>query len=214
MVIYTRKDFKMSRILAIALTFLYFIVHILYRLIQIVEFTETVKVITFFLDKFFPFLVVLGWYMCLERYFYLEFGEERSPQNKNDRIRTYIGIKVMIILGILVFYYAQGTIFFTAWHWNCITEIYDCVAVRLTIMACWIFCLIYSIKRRTAIAVPGGVKKGRVALGILFLFLLAILSLAGTFYACFRAESVRLEKMVAYHHFTVDKSPLTEYDTS
>ena len=179
---YTHQDFKISRIIAILFTVVYYVMPLILYYKEEIGLSDATEVIGYGIYFCLPIISLLSWYMCIERYLYLKFQAEGKYKNKQMRIRFYISIIIIVIGGIISFDKIQGNLSFIFVQWENINEFYDCAIIKLIIAVGWILCFVYIIKKREALINYECIKKGKAVCSIMCIVLLVWLSHIGDEY--------------------------------
>lgn len=207
--LYTKKDFHISLALAIFFTVVYAVTDSLNLLVKFLDadilqikfmadMVQTVLVVAIFSWYLLPIILIFVWYMCIERFLYLEL-RSGQPDYAKSRWRIYVSLVPVIVLGLVVFGYMRGVVHYAADYWQFVEELYRCIAIRLAILFGWLLCLIYSIKKRSAIAMRGGVKKRWVIVAVFLVMALVYLSYSGYKYTYDYAEDLWFKWMIENH---------------
>lgn len=197
---YTKRDFIVSLLLTVLFTLLYFVIYfILPWLENYIEFSEATVITVYFGYLFLPIIILLAWFMCLERYIYLEFRVVDKRYMVESRIKIYVSMAVMMLLGIGFCIYFMIALSFIIEHWAYIEALYGYATILLAILLGWLCSWIYSIrciKEKRIIGVKDGLSKKQVIAGALGLALLIGISVIVTVYVYEQAFTIRLVEML------------------
>ena len=196
---YTKKDFETARMLLCTFIALYLLSFVLGGLVDIIEMPEIMNVAAICGGICMPILIILSCHMCIERYLYLEFYSEGKSGNTSSRRAVYAGIGIMTALGAITFYHVAGLISFVMDIWTILgymETLYVCIAIKLGITGCCLFCWIYSMKRSKTVQTGKKVKISRLVAGILMFVFLAYISAPGNRYVKDQVEDARFRKMM------------------
>ena len=200
---YTQKDFQDSLKWAIILTMISFMEYTISSFWVLVDFLDTLRVMVLLFGAFcMPIIVIIGWFRCIKRYLYLEFGMKDKTDITKSLWRTCVCIAIIIGLGVIVFYRARDIVDYLADNLNILDGLQHCIAIKIAIFMGWFGLWIYSLVRRKAMCVKGGLKAFEIIIGIPLVIVLVIVlvlaSIQSDVYAYEQGEDVFLQKMMEY----------------
>jgi len=197
--IYTKKDLEMCRILAISFTILLFICAIINWLMWIMEIPEFIKVLAFSGMFLMPILIIITCYMCIERYWFLEFYSENSVGSIQIKSQCAFSIALMLVLGCAALYNASELIKYVTYNWKLRDGLTKCVIIKGVIVGCWLLLWICSITKRKSIAMSTGIKRWLSIIGsILLIVVLFFATMKVNIYVVDQAEDVYWDKFIEH----------------
>lgn len=145
-------------------------------------------------DIFLPFVVLLCWYMCYERYMYLEhaISEEEGKSGTPEQIKG--NIAVISILGIVTFINGMNFVTYIFKHWEYLDKILIPISVWVACSVAWVICFVMSLIMLRGERIRKNVFKNRKY--IVVLLLLVVSSLLCYVYVNDRGEDAWYYNMV------------------
>ena len=142
---YSKKEFIIVRIVAIIFSILYFITRSMCVLPKAIELPEVLVVPVYFCDIFLPFVVLICWYMCYERYMCLMNArlEEEAKPGTTEQIKG--NIAVISILGIVTFINGMNFVTYIFKHWEYLDKVRIPISLWIACTVAWIICFAISL---------------------------------------------------------------------
>ena len=187
------RDYHISKVLAICFTLLYFIVCSISFMVDSEVISDAVEIVAALLYYLVPTLVVLTWYMYVERYMYLNLMH--CEPNDSESLRKQLGtyIRHIVFAGVVSFVCALANVYFFVNFWEYIGEIYIYYIIVLVVTVGWFVNLCMCIKRIDRIKADSRMVKLRNVLVTIFL---TVVSMGCLTYAMSEAASVAFLKSV------------------
>ncbi len=148
---YTQKDLHIALVFASFFTILYFIVLSNIAFQDAVELPEVVKILSWLGCLALPILLLISWYMCLERFVSLELSRDSEGSDKWRRLLLAIRIVMMLGLGILVFQKTMELVVFMGDHFRYMEKLSVCIMIKACIVIGWWGACIYGMKMQKQI---------------------------------------------------------------
>ena len=143
---YTKKDLHIALGFASFFTILYFIVLSNIAFQYAVELSEVVKILSWLGCLALPILLLISWYMCLERFVSLELSLDSEGSGKWRRLFLAIRIVMMLGLGILVFQRTMELVVFVGDHFRYMEKLFVCIIIKACIVIGWWGACIYGVR--------------------------------------------------------------------
>ncbi len=142
---YSKKEFIIVRIVAIIFSILYFITRSMHVLPKVIELPEVLVVPVYFCDIFLPFVVLICWYMCYERYMCLMNAilEEEAMLGTTEQIKG--NIAVISILGTVTFSNGMNFVTYIFKHWEYLDKVRIPISLWIACTVAWIICFAISL---------------------------------------------------------------------
>ncbi len=192
---YSKKEFVIVLSLALFFTLLYFMIYVVIAFEGNVQWSDTVYILSTW--SYYPLTIILiiNWYMCVERYFVMEYS---ATQGKGVKawLPTCISIGIMVILGIVVFKMATGLVLSVGYYWYNMDKVCDCIIIETALLAVWSGLFVYCIRKRRTIGGQRGLASGRVVMCILILGVLVFATLSCRVYTEGRYEGIWWEVLL------------------
>lgn len=197
--IYTKRDFEICRIIMITFIILDFICVVAERLMRVIEMPELIEVLAFWGALLLPILIVMTCWMCVERYWFVEFHSEERRKSMQCKVLCGFSIILILALGYATFHYTSDIITYITYNWNLRDQLNTCVIMKGAIALGWLVVWVFSIIVRKNITVGTGIKKWLSILGsILLVVVLFYITARVNDYVDEQAECVFWDKFTEY----------------
>ncbi len=192
---YTKDDLVIALLLALFFSLLHFMVCVVLSFEKNVNWSDTVYVLCLWSVLPLRLILILNWYMCVERYFVMEYS---ATQRKGVKAWLPIGISIgiMVILGIVVFKMATELVHLVGFYWYDMDKVWDCIIIEIALLAVWSGLFVYCIRKRRTIGGQRGLALGKVVLCILILGVLVFATLSCRMYTEGRYEGIWWEVLL------------------
>lgn len=173
--IYTLKDFKISYAIALFFTILSLVGFSIVKMSEAVELSEAfVFPIGMATIYFMPVLLILSWYMCYERYVYLELQTVEEAERRKVRHQIYLNVLVLLFWGIITLFALVNVVNYISWYWEYIENLYGCIALLAVCAVGWFVCFMWYVQRGKDGCLKNKIYKKRT------FYVLAVLLIVGT----------------------------------
>lgn len=167
---YTRKDFIVVLLIALGFTLLYFAVCYLLCTGKATK----VRVISECTGLVLPIVLLMSWYMCIERYVSVMYDLRNNYRDKKYLLQVSSRILLLIISGIKVYKSVWEVVVFPLNSLRQYMEEYDtCQVIKIVIALVWISYLGFNIAIRK---VEKCTKFGKIIVSVLILGMLFLMN--------------------------------------
>lgn len=142
---YSNKEFIIVRIIAIIFSILYFITRGMHSLPKAIKLPEVLVVPVYIFDIFLPFVVLICWYMCYERYMCLMSAILEEEAKPGATVQIKVNIAVISILGIAMFINGSAFVTYIFKHWEYLDKIQIPIFLWIACTVAWIICFSISL---------------------------------------------------------------------
>lgn len=160
--VYTIKDFQISRIIAISVSILYCMTSIFLAIlnhkstVNVSEEMLTVGVLWWLL---LPLIMILSWYMCIERYLVIEFRKLGEQDTMSKRVWYYIAMVLLSATGVAVYMGFRDAINYVMENRELLDELGACICMNFGICVMWATCLFCGFHTKKRIVQAEEVRK-------------------------------------------------------
>ena len=167
---YTKRDFIIILLIALGFTLLYFAVGYLLCIGK----TTKVRVISECAGVVLPIVLLMSWYMCIERYVSVMYDLQNHYRDKKYLLQVCSRILLLIISGVMVYKSVWEVVIFPLNSLRQYMEEYDtCQVIKIVIALAWISYLGFNISIRK---VESGTKFGKIIVSVMFFGLILLLN--------------------------------------
>ncbi len=201
---YSDKDFLISRAISISFTVIFVVISIVFGLSSYVN-TEKipeelgVTVGLWYLGL--PVLIIISWYMSIERYLIIEFRKLGKEATKLEKLWYFVSIIMMILLGMKTYRNILNLVVFVESYRKLLEWLSDCLLLRLGFVLGWMVIWIGSILLRKIIVSKENGHKKILTVGSVLVVVVIMLYIQTNSerYIYDRTEDVWYHKMVEYY---------------
>ncbi len=195
---YFIKDFFITRTLAVFFSIIYVVLSIVWILITI---PTHIAVVVGLCYMALSVIVVLNWYMCIERYLNIEFRNLEENATILDKAWYFVCILMMILLGMKTYKNILNLVVFVEANNKLLEGLADCLLLRLGFALGWMILWLGSIfLRKTIVSKEKGYKKVLTVGSVLVVVVIMLHIQANSErYIYDRTEDVWYKEMVEYY---------------
>ena len=189
---YTQDDLGIALLLALFFSILHFMVCVVLSFEKNVNWPDTVYVLCLWSVLPLRLILILNWYMCVERYFAIEYSATQKKGVKGW-MPICVSIGIMVITGSVVVKTARALLYYLGFYLYDLDKVYDCIIIKIALLAVWSVLLIYCIKKRCTIGGQCGFAPRKVVLSILLLGVLVYITWRCQIYTLDRDEEAYVD---------------------
>lgn len=195
---YSLKDFLITRTLAVFFSIIYVVMSIGTRFITI---PTHIAVVVGLCCMVLPVIIVLSWYMCIERYLNIEFRNLEENVTILEKSWYFVSIIMMILLGMKTYKNILNLVVFVESYRKLLEGLSDCLLLRLGFVLGWMVLWIGSIFLRKIIVSKENGHKKILTVGSVLVVVVIMLHIQANSerYIYNRTEDVWYKKMVEYY---------------
>lgn len=162
-----------------------------------------------------PVLVIMTWYMYIERYIYFRkvyYEEEYYLKGKRTEISPNIEFPVIVktVLAIITFLQYQNLKYFLAENWNILDGLFFCGLIKSALLiGCFLFWII-SMRYGIKYEMIDRNKQKKVHMGIGIFWFILIFTLAFDVYSAWKEECVYQQKRTEFYEEVPEGADLFE----
>ena len=215
--LYTKKDFNIAFALTSILIVLYLAAYTGMAvtnsddLAQFVIQYDLVYILSILGIMLSPILIIMGSYMCIERFVYVKLRSRGNPIDKKGRLLIYLSIVASICFGYGFVDSMKYMIGYNIFCWILLEGYYHYVAILAAITICWLLGFIWSILQMWKIDSLGeeksGRKKGWAAVVAIVLLFAVLVFVTRTSHKYVAGPVVERDKMRYYERYGEDAIP-------
>lgn len=201
---YTEKDLKLSRKITVSVTGLYIIISIFFSIMngrRVDNVSEELLMAGVLWWHVLPMIMIICWYMCMERYLVIEFKKLGEQDTMSKRIWYYVSVVLLSLTGITIYQAFKDGIGYVVDNKNLLDNLQGCVLLRFGVCLIGGICLFYGFKiQRRIIQAESNRKKTTIIGGWVGLLIVVLLIQVGVgVYTYHKREDVWYKKMVEYY---------------
>lgn len=165
---YTPKEFLVVLTIAFVFTLLYLMAS--YALC--IDVPDAVRVTSECVGILFPIILLMSWYMCVERYVSIAYQLKENKENKGYMLQVIIRIILMIIGGINVYRSILSLLIYPLSSLNAYMDNYEVgYAIKISLAVAWIVFLAFNFSIRK---ISANTKYGKLIVAVILLVVILL----------------------------------------